>query len=72
MPDLEYGHVQTPSASLGGYKGLGEGGAIASPAAVANAVNDALAKAGAAQVKRFPMTPARVLEAIEGAPAGSR
>ena len=36
-----------PSASLGGYKGLGEGGAIASPAAVANAVNDALAPLGA-------------------------
>jgi carbon-monoxide dehydrogenase large subunit len=66
VPDLEYGHVETPSASLGGYKGLGEGGAIASPAAVANSVNDALARVGA-RVDQFPMTPARVLEAIDGA-----
>jgi aerobic carbon-monoxide dehydrogenase large subunit len=66
VPDVEYGHIETPSASLGGYKGMGEGGAIASPAAVANAVNDALAAFGA-HVNQFPITPARVLEAITSA-----
>jgi aerobic carbon-monoxide dehydrogenase large subunit len=66
VPELEYGHIETPSNSLGGYKGMGEGGAIASPAAVANAVNDALAPLGA-RVDRFPITPDRVLAAIEAA-----
>jgi carbon-monoxide dehydrogenase large subunit len=66
VPDLEYGHIETRSNSLGGYKGMGEGGAIASPAAVANAVNDALAGLGAA-VHEFPITPARVLRAIQEA-----
>jgi aerobic carbon-monoxide dehydrogenase large subunit len=70
VPDIEYGHIETPSASLGGYKGMGEGGAIASPAAVANAVNDALRPFGA-RVTQFPITPWRVLEAIEHA-AGER
>ncbi|HEX5586843.1 MAG TPA: xanthine dehydrogenase family protein molybdopterin-binding subunit [Acidimicrobiia bacterium] len=64
VPVLEYGHVETPSNSLGGYKGMGEGGAIVSPAAVANAVNDALALVGA-HVAQFPITPTRVLDAIE-------
>jgi carbon-monoxide dehydrogenase large subunit len=66
IPVLEYGHVETRSNSLGGYKGMGEGGAIASPAAVANAVNDALAQLGAS-VSQFPLTPTRVLEAIVAA-----
>jgi carbon-monoxide dehydrogenase large subunit len=45
---------------------MGEGGAIASPAAVANAVNDALAPLGA-RLEQFPITPWRVLEAIASA-----
>jgi carbon-monoxide dehydrogenase large subunit len=71
VPDLECGHIETPSASLGGYKGMGEGGAIASPAAVANAVNDALAGLGAT-VTEFPITPMRVLEAISKGDAATR
>ncbi len=75
IPEMSYGHVQTPSASLGGYKGLGEGGAIASPAAVANAINDALAPLGVT-LTQFPITPWRILQAIEeatqaAAPAGT-
>ncbi len=70
IPELTYGHLQTPSASLGGYKGLGEGGAIASPAAVANAVNDALAPLGAT-VAQFPITPWRVLQAIDAGRSAS-
>ena len=68
-PPIEYGHVETPSASLGGYKGMGEGGAIASPAAVANAVNDALARMGGTAVAAFPLTPERVLRAAGRLPA---
>jgi aerobic carbon-monoxide dehydrogenase large subunit len=71
VPDIEYGHIETPSPSIGGYKGMGEGGAIASPAAVANAINDALAPVGA-RVTQFPITPWRVLLAIEEATAGNQ
>lgn len=67
VPDMEYGHIETRSNSLGGYKGMGEGGAIASPAAVANAVNDALRGLGAEPVTQFPITPDRVLAAITSA-----
>jgi carbon-monoxide dehydrogenase large subunit len=66
VPEIECAHIETPSNSLGGYKGMGEGGAIASPAAIANAVNDALAVLNA-RVTDFPITPPRVLAAIEGA-----
>ncbi len=46
VPEIEYGHVETPASTPGHYKGVGEGGAIGAPAAVANAVNDALALVG--------------------------
>ena len=49
-----------------GVKGLGEGGAIAPPAAIGNAVNDALRLLGA-EVFHSPMNPRRVLEAIAAA-----
>lgn len=56
MPNIECGHVVTPSDVPGGYKGMGEGGAIASPAAVANAVADALSPFTDA-VTTFPLSP---------------
>ena len=34
VPEIEYGHVETPASTPGGYKGVGEGGAIGAPAAV--------------------------------------
>ena len=46
MPPIEYGHVEIPGPGVGGYKGVGEGGAIGSPPAVINAINDALAPLG--------------------------
>ncbi|MWA00950.1 molybdopterin-dependent oxidoreductase [Actinomadura sp. LD22] len=66
VPDLEYGHVVTPSTTPGGHKGLGEGGAIASPAALVNAVRDALAPLGAT-VNGQSLSPDRILEIIEAA-----
>ena len=43
VPDIEVGHIETESTTNpGGYKGMGEGGAIGAHAAVANAVADAL------------------------------
>jgi len=47
-----------------GIKGVGEGGAIAPPAAIVNAVNDALLPFGA-EVAEVPVSPARILHALE-------
>lgn len=47
VPEIEIGHIETVSTTNpGGYKGMGEGGAIGAHAAVANAVGDALAHLG--------------------------
>ena len=55
VPTIEVGHIETVSTTNpGGYKGLGEGGAIGSHACVANAVGDAL---GAARRQRHPHAP---------------
>jgi len=63
IPDVELGHVVTPSNTPGGYKGLGEGGAICAPAALLNAVRDALAPLGVS-VTEQPLSPDRVLQLI--------
>lgn len=54
----------TPSAAPGGFKGMGEGGAIASPAALANAVRDTLAPLGV-RVTTQPLTPEKIISLIE-------
>jgi carbon-monoxide dehydrogenase large subunit len=59
-------HMQTPSPlSQFGQKGLGEGGAIGPPAAIASAVNDALAPLGV-EITELPITPQRVVAALLG------
>jgi aerobic carbon-monoxide dehydrogenase large subunit len=65
-PVIEYGHVETPAATPGGHKGMGEGGAIGSPPAVFNAVADALRPFGV-KLDRSPLGPSELLEAIETA-----
>jgi carbon-monoxide dehydrogenase large subunit len=63
-PDVRVLHMETPSPHTRfGIKGMGEGGAIAPPAAVVNAVNDALRPLGA-EVAETPITPERVLTAV--------
>ena len=66
VPVIEYGHVETPSAGPGGYKGVGEGGAIGAPPAVINAVADALAPLGV-MIIELPLSPAAVRALIEQA-----
>ena len=66
VPDLEYGHVVTGGTTPGGHKGLGEGGAIAAPAALMNAVRDALAPLGVSLTDQ-PLSPDRILDLIEQA-----
>jgi carbon-monoxide dehydrogenase large subunit len=67
MPPIRLHHMETPSPyTRFGQKGLGEGGAIGPPAAIANAVNDALADLGVV-VDRLPLSPARLFDLIRKA-----
>jgi carbon-monoxide dehydrogenase large subunit len=64
IPSIELLHLET----LGGTtitqsKGLGEGGAIGAPAAILNAINDALAPFGAT-INEMPATPQRIRAAL--------
>jgi carbon-monoxide dehydrogenase large subunit len=70
IPRFRLHHLETPSPNtLFGIKGVGEGGAIPPPAAIFNAVNDALRPLNA-EVAETPLSPRRVLAAIaEGAAA---
>ena len=64
MPDMVVGHVETPTKeSELGAKGAGEAGTAGAPAAVMNAINDALRPLGA-QVTEMPFTPERILRAL--------
>ena len=64
MPDIEVAHVQTiTDSSELGAKGAGEAGTAGAPAAVMNALNDALAPLGA-RLTAMPFTPERVLRAL--------
>lgn len=68
VPRIRMDHFQTPSPHTEfGAKGVGEGGAIAPPAVIFNAVNDALRGTGAAELALTPLTPRRVLKALESA-----
>ena len=65
VPAVEIGHIESPSPHTPhGIKGMGEGGAIAPPAAIANAVADALAPFDV-RVNALPITPERVLAWID-------
>ena len=64
MPEMHVGHVETPTReSLLGAKGAGEAGTAGAPAALMNAINDALRPFGA-RVTEQPFTPARILRAL--------
>ncbi|HMF82007.1 MAG TPA: molybdopterin cofactor-binding domain-containing protein, partial [Acidimicrobiia bacterium] len=64
VPMIEYGHVETPGPGPGGYKGVGEGGAIGAPPAVVNAVADALSPFGVT-LTRLPLTPAQIVALLD-------
>jgi len=64
IPPIELHHIETPAASsITGAKGLGEGGAIGAPAAVINAVNDALSPFNVS-IDEMPATPQRIRTAL--------
>jgi carbon-monoxide dehydrogenase large subunit len=64
MPHIDIIHLETISpASITGAKGVGEGGTIGAPAAIANAISDALSPFGVG-VFHLPATPHRIRTAI--------
>lgn len=64
IPSLRMFHLETPSPNTAfGIKGAGEGGAIPPPAAIFNAVNDAL-RAHGIEMAETPLTPRRLLTAL--------
>src|SRR2546426_1045995 len=63
VPSLEIWHLETPSpVTPGGVKGMGEGGTIGAPAAIANAVADAVRGLGV-RVTRLPIRAESLLRA---------
>jgi carbon-monoxide dehydrogenase large subunit len=64
IPPIELHHLETPSTtSITKAKGLGEGGGIGAPAAVINAINDALLPFGV-EIDEMPATPQRIRAAL--------
>jgi carbon-monoxide dehydrogenase large subunit len=72
IPPIEIHHLETlTEASITKAKGLGEGGAIGAPAAVVNAINDALLPFGVS-IDEFPATPQRIRAALRAASSQPR
>lgn len=61
IPSIEIHHMELPTDAEIAFRGVGEGGAIIAPAAVSNAVEDALRPLGVT-IDTFPLTPTRILE----------
>ena len=68
VPAFELAHVEVPAENLLGVRGVGEGGTLGPPAALANAVADALAPLGV-EVNELPITPARLWSRASSASA---
>ncbi len=65
VPTFEFVHANTPSKTIGGMRGVGEGGAIIGPPTLVNAIADALSPFGELGDVVLPLTPARILDVIE-------
>jgi carbon-monoxide dehydrogenase large subunit len=65
VPVFEFVHANTPSKTIGGMRGVGEGGAIIGPPTIVNAIADALSPFGEIEELVLPLTPARILDVIE-------
>ena len=69
IPPIDVVHLETESpTTLGGFRGMGEGGTIGAPAAVANAIADALSPFGI-EINELPVTPERLFRLISAARA---
>lgn len=65
VPDFEYIHANVPANNEGGFRGVGEGGAIVGPPTLFNAIADALSPFGELPIA-LPVTPSKILDLIEG------
>jgi carbon-monoxide dehydrogenase large subunit len=66
IPHIDVVHIESCSAVAGGFRGMGEGGTIGAPAAIANAVSDALSALDI-NVSILPITPERMFRLLEKA-----
>jgi carbon-monoxide dehydrogenase large subunit len=66
IPHIDVVHIESCSAIAGGFRGMGEGGTIGAPAAIANAITDALSALDI-NVSILPMTPERIFRLLEKA-----
>jgi carbon-monoxide dehydrogenase large subunit len=65
-PEISISHLETiAEQNPAGTKGMGEGGTIVAPAAIANAVEDAILHLNSGKIVSYPMKPERVLEKIK-------
>jgi len=71
VPLMDVVHIESDSAVAGGFRGMGEGGTIGAPAAIANAIADALSPLDI-DVSILPMTPERIFKLMEQAKLKSR
>jgi len=69
IPPIGIVHIEADlPGTIGGFRGMGEGGTIGAPAAIANAVSDALSPLGI-EVETLPITPDRIFRLVEAARA---
>jgi carbon-monoxide dehydrogenase large subunit len=61
VPRIEIDHLETPPISPVNFRGVGEGGALVAPAALTNAIEDALAPLGVKITEQY-LPPSRILE----------
>lgn len=71
VPECEYTHITTSSKTVGGFRGVGEGGAIIGPPTLVNAIADARTPFGILPVD-LPLTTAKLLRFTEHAVLGAR
>lgn len=72
VPEIGIVHIEADLPNnIGGFRGMGEGGTIGAPAAIANAVSDALSPLGI-EIDTLPVTPDRIFHMIRGACAKTR
>jgi aerobic carbon-monoxide dehydrogenase large subunit len=71
IPNIDVVHIESASAVTGGFRGMGEGGTIGAPAAIANAIADALSSLDI-NVSILPMTPERIFRLLEKARGDSK
>jgi len=64
MPEIIHDYIETPSLTLGGFKGMGEGGAIPTAAAISNAIDDALSEFNVT-VRELPLKPESIYKLIK-------